>query len=146
MPYATLQDLLDRFGEDELLQVADRDDDGVIDTAVADSALKDAEELIDSYIARRYRLPLASVPASLVRATANIARYFLYKDEPTEAAQKGYDQAITWLKDIAAGRALLDAEGSEPASSSAGEPRVIAPGRTFTDDTLGSYVDGRRRG
>lgn len=144
MPYATQQDMLDRFGEEELLQLADRDDSGVIDTAVLDAVLKDAEELIDSYLAKRYQLPLSNVPQSLVRISASIARYFLYKDEPTDAAQKGYDNAIAWLKDIAAGKALLDAEGVEP-DAAAAEPSIVTPGRTFDDCTLEDYIDGRRR-
>ena len=144
MPYATQQDMLDRFGDEELLQLADRDDSGVIDTAVLDAVLKDAEELIDSYLAKRYQLPLSNVPQSLVRISASIARYFLYKDEPTDAAQKGYDNAIAWLKDIAAGKALLDAEGVEP-DAAAAEPSIVTPGRTFDDCTLEDYIDGRRR-
>ena len=51
MTYAVQQDMIDRFGEAELLEVADRDGDLVIDAAVMADALSDADETINGYVA-----------------------------------------------------------------------------------------------
>ena len=135
MAYATEQDLIDRFGTDELLEIADRDDDQVIDTTVVAKALEDAGELIDGYVGKRYDLPLSSTPPRLVKLAADIARYFLYKDSPTEAVEKAYDDAVAFLRDVAAGKAVLDISGSEPAPAG-DEILTSGPDRVFTSDTL----------
>ena len=63
MPYATLDDLIERAGETEIRQIADRDRDGAIDADVVEAALTDADNLVNGYVAAKYTVPLASVPA-----------------------------------------------------------------------------------
>ena len=137
MTYAVQQDLIDRFGNDELLQVADRDGDQVVDATVVTKALEDADELIDSYIAKRYDLPLASVPARLVRLACDIARYYLHKDDPTESVETAYKDAVAFLRDVSAGKAELDVGGEEPTREGSTVLKE-APDRVFTNDTLES--------
>ncbi len=115
MTYAVLQNLIDRFGEQEILDLADRDADGVVDQVVVDSALADADQTINSYIGTRYDLPLASVPAVLVSTAADIARYRLFVQDATEAAETNYKAAIAFLRDVSKGAAVLDAAGTQPA-------------------------------
>ena len=140
MSYATQQDLIDRFGEAELIELTDRADPatGVIDATVVAGALNDADELINSYISKRYDLPLSPIPARLVRLASEIARYFLYEDAVTERVKQAYDDAVAFLKDLATGKAALDAAGAEPATSS-GSPKHKAPERIYTQDTLKGY-------
>ncbi|MCR9218931.1 MAG: DUF1320 domain-containing protein [Alphaproteobacteria bacterium] len=139
MSYATQQDLIDRFGEEELLALADRDGDGAIDAAVVDRALADAAGLIDSYIGARYRLPVDPVPAQLVAAAAAIARWHLYADAPHERVSEAYRATLAWLKDVAAGRADLDAAGVEPAADESGAPVFDGAPRVFSADSLRDY-------
>ena len=117
MSYAVLQDLIDRFGEEELIELTDRADPptGLVDATIVAGALADADELINSYVARRYDLPLSPVPSRLVQMAANIARFNLYTDDPMDSVKESHARAINFLKDIAAGRAVLDVAGSEPA-------------------------------
>ena len=145
MRYITEAYLIERYGRETLLQLTDRDDTGVVGQAMLSQAIEDAETQIDSYLAERYRLPLQVVPGSLKRHAGSMAYYLLFNDAPTETAQKHYDQAMTWLKDIAAGRATLQAEGRE-AASAAGRPQAQAGEKVFTDQSLEGFVDGRRRG
>ena len=140
MTYATEQDLIDRFGSDELAELTDRADPptGVADSTVVASALEDADELIDSYIAKRYDLPLASSPPRLVKLACDIARFFLYKDDPTEAVESVYKASVAFLRDVSAGRAVLDIAGAEPAP--AGDTvQVSGPDRVFTSETLDGF-------
>lgn len=64
MAYATRQDIIDRYGEDELIVAADHDEDGVADATVVEQGLADASDEIDAYLAGRYTLPLAVVRRS----------------------------------------------------------------------------------
>lgn len=115
MAYATAQELIDRVGEDALYGVADRDADGLIDTPTVERALDDASAEIDSYLAVRYPLPLATVPAALMRTCCDLALYHLSGNRTTEEVEKRYRNAIAWLRDLSAGRASLGAAPAETA-------------------------------
>lgn len=138
--YCTVQDLIDRYGEDELIQLTDRADPpaGVVDAGVAEKAIADAGELIDAHLAARYTLPLATVPELLRRLACQIARYLLHDDAAPEEVRERYKDAERLLRDIGAGRVRLQADGAEP-TASAGIAKVAAPERVFTRDTLGDY-------
>lgn len=140
MTYAVQQDLIDRFGADELVQLTDRANPptGQIDTTVVARALTDADEMVNSYVAKRYDLPLASVPGLVKRLACDTARYFLHGQSATEQVVKAHDQAIEQLKDIAAGRAVLDIAGAEPAPAGA-TVEISAPERVFSNDTLRDF-------
>ena len=136
MPYATQANLVDRFGETELVQLTDRATPpaGTIDATVVTRALTDADNKINSYLAARYTLPFASVPEILLQLACDIARYYLYEDRVTEIVQKRYDNAIAQLRDISAGKASLglDAEGDVAAPAAGGGPVASGGDRVFT--------------
>lgn len=139
--YATQQDLIDRFGQEELVELTDRADPpaGVVDSTVVTRALDDTAALIDGYVGVRYELPIAAVPALLTNLAADIARYKLYDEAPPEAVEKRHDDAIKTLRDIAAGKAKLDVAGAEPAGSTSGAPQFEAPDRLFDRDTMKGF-------
>ena len=58
--YATKDDLIKRFGEREVVALAGNEEE-VIDDTVVETALADAEELINSYVAVKYALDRKSV-------------------------------------------------------------------------------------
>jgi phage gp36-like protein len=130
--YATEADLVDRYGEDELVQLTDRLGTGAIDADVLARALADAAAEVDSYLRGRVSLPLASPPAELVWVQADIARYRLHGVRATEEARKRYEDARSWLRDVAAGRVLLDDDATPPTRI----PSVAAPSAVFTDALL----------
>ena len=85
----------------------------------AAQALADADELINSYLGERYTLPLPEVPRMVVSVACDIARHRLHKEGLHEEVRKRYEDALRWLKDVAAGRSGLGLpEGSEPVSRS----------------------------
>lgn len=141
MPYATTQDLIDRFGEEEMLQLADRDGDGAIDAAVVDRAVADADAEIEGYLVGRYALPLASIPPVLARIACDIARYHLYDDLATETVRTRYEDARRLLESIAAGKVQLGLPASAGAATVSGSPEVDsdAPARVFTNDSLEGF-------
>lgn len=141
MTYATKQDLIDRFGADELEQLTDRDGsaEAIVDS-VLDRALEDADAKINSYLSGHYTLPLTDPPDVLERTASDLARYYLYQDGPTEAVQKAFDHAVAFLRDVAAGRAQLgDQDDPGDAPSSGGGPRIVAGDKVFSSDTLADY-------
>lgn len=141
MPYATQQDLVDRYSETEIIQLSDRAKTGAIDVAVVAAKLADADAEIDSYLVGRYTLPLVPVPLVLARIACDIARYHLFDDNATEQVTTRYKDAIRFLESLAKGTVSLgpgDADGTTPPSG--GLPEYCAAPRVFDRDTLKGFT------
>jgi phage gp36-like protein len=144
--YATQQDLVERFGSEELVELTNRGGGGAADSVVIERALADADDTINGYLSSRYTLPLATVPLLLKRMAGDIARYLLYEDRVTDQVERRYSDAIAWLKDVASGKASLgaDAVGAQPASDggaqASGGDRVFTRGTSGEAGTLDDYA------
>lgn len=140
MAYATKQELINRFGEEELIELTDRADPpaGAIDDTVLGEAQAHADGLIDSHLRTRYAVPVDPVPNLIIGLAADIARYRLYKDNPTEVATDRHKAALATLKDLARGVITIDATAAT-LTSSGGTVQISAPDRVFTADTLKGF-------
>ena len=120
MSYCTVDDLIARYGEQELVELTGQGQ-GAIGIAKAQQAIADASALIDSYLGGRYDLPLSAVPQALTRISADIARYHLYDNIVPEVVQNNYDNALSFLKSVAKGevRLGLSQDNQSPASDDA---------------------------
>lgn len=131
MPYATKQNIDDRYGAERLLVIADRDGDGAADTAAIDLALADATDEINVYVGAKHDLPLPSVPAVLVRVCVDIAVYRLAAsaDVLTDEIRQRYEDAIALLKGVSNGTASLGLDDPAPpkggGASTTSQPRVF---------------------
>lgn len=136
MPYASLDDLIERAGLAEIRQVADRDRDGDPDPAVIAAALTHADNIVNGYVEARYA-PLATIP-DLVRTWAvSIARYHLHRNGPPEYVKTDYDQAIAALKDVARGLIALPVAPPDASPTAiTGEVMAAHPPEVFTPDRL----------
>ena len=134
MTYATQQDLVDRFGEPELIQLTDRADPpaDAINATVVGKALADADAEINGYLSTRYTLPLSPVPTVLARMAADMARYYLYEDRVTEQVKARYDTAVKFLSNVSKGMVTLGADALNVAPAESGGAQVAAGDRVFT--------------
>jgi phage gp36-like protein len=101
MAYCVKQDLIDRFGETELIQRTGRGS-GVIDDTVLAQAIDDADAEINGYLTA-YKLPLSVIPADFIRKACDITRFYLHQDAMTDRITAGYNNAIKYLSKIANG-------------------------------------------
>lgn len=139
MTYATQADMEDAFGATEILQIADRDGDSLPDAGFLDAVLERADSCIDGYLSGRYALPLATpYPPVIVATACDLARYWLYDNEATERVREGFEDAMAWLKDVAASKVLLQLPAAS-ANVAVGSPDGSAPDRVFSADTLAGY-------
>ena len=137
MPYVTKQDLINRFEEQELIQLTDHTNTGAINETVLNDAIADADYLADSYLQQRYTLPLAQavIDASpLKRVCGDLVRYYLFENGATEEVERRHRSAISWLKDIALGKATLGEQESQTESSS-----LIKTAQGKSKTNLGAY-------
>ena len=135
--YASPDNMLSRFGEQDLVLLTERIDSvpGEINQALLSQALIDASAEIDGYIVGRYSLPLVTVPTVLERNCCDIARYFLYGDRAPEQAEKRYQAVVKSLTSVSKGDISLGLDGSGD--------KVDQSELTITIESAGS-VFGRR--
>jgi phage gp36-like protein len=166
MPYVTLPQLAELPGALELAQVATDQHVAVVDAqlmeltltagdrsgylpaeiAAADAAvvriqqaITEADAIIDGYLARRYRLPLATVPGLVTSWSRVITRYKLHQDrrsgEGDDPIVRDYRDALRFLDQVALGKFSLGLDDPESSSDSPGDvmfdPGVKAFGRKF---------------
>ena len=137
MPYCTQQDLIDRFGEKELIELTDEHNVDEIDATRVNQAIADSDAFIESYIAARFTVPIDPAPAILVQIACDIVRYRLYDDMATDRVSKRFNDAVASLRDIGSGKMSLGVD--DPAPQSAGDVEYKAPDRQFTHDSLKDF-------
>lgn len=137
MPYATQQDIIDQYGENELIIAADHDLDGEVDVDVVARALAGASEEIDAYLVGRYTLPLPTPPAILKPLCVDIALYKVSTGTAvTDEKRRRYDDAVKLLSKIAKGELTF---GLEKPPAGASGAVITGPERLFTRDKLKGY-------
>ena len=96
MSYAVQSDIVDRFGEELLYQIADRDRDQQLETAAIELALADASAEVDTYLSQRYTVPLDPTPRVVVRLAVDIAVYRLAQKAQayTEEIRQRYELSL----------------------------------------------------
>ena len=142
MPYATLQELNDRYGTTLLVSLTDRGEvaTGMIDSAVVAKALTDASEVIDGFLSVKYVTPLATVPGLVNDLCKSIAIYKLHITMPEEKIARDYDAAMKALRDISDGRLRIPAAGVEPAATGGTGAMMTDRARDFTAETMTGFI------
>lgn len=141
--YVDKAGMIDRYGERKLIQLTDRATPatgGIVD-AVLDKALADAAAAIHGYArSAGYAVPFSPTPDMVDGWQAGIAFYLLYQGEASEKAKKDYEIALGQLKELAAGRIVLQAAGVEaPAPTEGSAVLFDAPIRIMTGDALKGF-------
>ena len=142
MSYCTLTDLVNRYGEPEVLAYTDRDRDGVADAALVDGVLADVDAEIDAYLAGRYALPLSETPRVLVRIACELARERLMmangaRLDSESPERRAADGSRATLRDIARGALTI---GTPAPAASAGSVQMETGGRVWGRGESGGYL------
>ena len=141
MSYCTPQDMIDRFGENELIDLTDRDDTGAINADVLGRAIDDASAKIDSYLGSRYQLPIDPLPPILVRYACDIARFNLYDESVPDVVETRHKDATRFLELVAAGKVLLGVnhQGESPVMTD-NQSVMSASKPVWHRDTSGGFI------
>jgi phage gp36-like protein len=109
MTYATEQNMIDLFGEKEILELTNLHNPTAIkiDSLRLNSALEYATGEVDSYLANYYSLPVPNPPQVLINKTADIARYHLDSIRSREDVRQRYEDALKWLQLVLEGKVKL---------------------------------------
>jgi len=142
MSYAAQSDLIERYGEDMLVDLTDRvtPPAGAIDASVVDAALANTDALIDGYLKGRYHLPLATTPALVKDIAIAVAIYKLHRNQVSDKIATDYKDALRALAQIATGTVRLDVAGVEPEASGSTGVRTTDRARDLTPENLKGLI------
>ena len=146
MPYATQADLVPlRMTTKDLTELTDDDNTGTINASLVSAVLEEASGRVESYCRNRYQTPLQASD-DVQSLTLDIAVYLLFSQRREtnvgETVKQRFDQAISFLKDIASAKASLDQPvNNQPQTSLAG-PQISRKDRDlrFSDRNIEGYV------
>lgn len=133
MSYATNADIEQQMGSAAVVQLTDDAGTGAAVAARVTEARVSAEAQVDSYLARRYAVPVEvsaepQVAAILRCVTVDLAEYRLHARRPPVpvdvAARRA--AALEWLQRVAEGRLALPSLGELPAGASEGPAAMIS--------------------
>lgn len=139
MTYCAKSDLVQRFGQREIDDLLDRDNDGDDDTSTLDSTIADADALIDSYVSSKYQTPLDPVPQIIKYISCDITRFMLWDDNAPEEVRNRYNDAIARLKDIAKSMMKLPSTTVVAPDNPTGGVDYYTEERVFTRDSLAGF-------
>lgn len=139
MTYATLADMIQQFGEREMRQLADRDNNGELDEAIVQTALERSSADIDGYIGWMHKQIVSAGQGArtLLRGLCcDMARYRLAGAGGvlvTDEMRDRHRDAISMLKMIAKGEVKLTAE-DEPAPADQNRVQRLTVGSRIAED------------
>ncbi|MEM7046989.1 MAG: DUF1320 domain-containing protein [Pseudomonadota bacterium] len=132
MTYATSKDIENAYGKGSL-------PDGGGTSAAVTAALSAATAEIDTYLAGRYDLPLATPPPILKALCVDIALYKTSLDigSLTDERRKRYEDALALLRRLADGKADLGLP--KPKQTAPSHASFTASPRLFTRQSLRDF-------
>lgn len=147
MAYVTNSDIEERLGSQAYVQLTDDDGDGVADEGVVDEARLGAEGEVDSYLARRYQVPVdvsaqAELGGILVSITLDLAEYRLRSRRPPvpAATVEQHSRALEWLKGVVDGLIELPTTSELPPSTIHGpNATTTGPQRILSHEELSDF-------
>lgn len=122
MSYATLADLASAAPSRLLESVSSEDQTDALDAGSSKA---------DSYLTVRYETPLSSWSSDLTDAVCSIAIWRIARKKMSAASnfqplKTAYDEAISWLRDVAAGKANIAGADSIAAIEQNAFPEVYS--------------------
>ncbi|PTQ91269.1 gp436 family protein [Agitococcus lubricus] len=108
--YATKQDLINKFGEREVIALTDREPyQHAVNDAVLNDAIAAVCAEIDSYISPRYAVPLNPVPKIVSYMACDMVRYYLTGAAATETdpIAMRYKNAIKYFVEVSKGAVTM---------------------------------------
>lgn len=108
MTYATIDDIFSRYKPIKTL--VGSEDMQVSSAEVTSIFIRDAESLVDAFLAARYSVPLSPVPAYITQVTADIALFNMLVEhlpQKPDFFQPRYDRAMGILYSIQSGSIIV---------------------------------------
>jgi phage gp36-like protein len=144
MAYVTANDVQERLGDQLYIELTDDSGSGSADPDKVNEALEGAEGEVNSYLGRRYAVPVSLSEQSMISQVLksfvlDLVEHRLHSRRPPvpEDVRRKRDQALVWLKRVAEGEVVLPTATSVPLSDAATIPgEAVGSPRELTRDGL----------
>ncbi len=140
MAYCTQEDLLKMIPPEELAELTAEAGD-TPDPQVVEEAISRGQAEIDAYLGTVYAVPLSQVPPLIKALAVDLAIFHLYlrRSVAPPVRRQKYEAAVAFLKEVAAGQAVVAGAGGEPPSTDREAPQIRSANRIFRRDTQGEW-------
>jgi phage gp36-like protein len=140
MAYCSEDDLLNMIPQTELAELTVESGE-VPDSLIIAEAISKAEAEIDSYLGVRYAVPLSDPPDQVKALAVDLAIYRLYSRRSVvpPVRQQNYDTAVAFLKQVAAGQAVIVGPQGEPPTVAKEVTDAASAPRAFSRNTLADW-------
>ncbi len=147
MAYITNTDIQERLGSAAYVQLTDDDGDNQADVGVVDEARLGAEGEVNSYLARRFQVPIdltahADLTNLLASITLDLAEYRLHARRPPipEDTRRRHGEAVAWLIRVADGSIELPSATQVASNTTRGSlGATTGEDRLLTRDELSGH-------
>ncbi len=147
MSYITNEDIERRLGSPAYVQLTDDDGNGSANEDVVDEVRLGAEGEVNSYLARRYAVPIdltahPELAGTLATIALDIAEYRLRVRRPPAPAEAIalYEHALHWLNQAADGKAELPSAGAVSPNPAHGPvAKITGDARILTREELSGH-------
>lgn len=138
MAYCAKADIEQLIPEQELAELT-TESGSTPDAGVVAECIAKADAEIDSYLGVKYTVPTA--PARVKSLSEDISIYYLFtrRSVAPELRQKNYDNAISYLRDVAAGKAVLIDGSTEADGRSKQTPEFSYAEAIFNRDSMTNW-------
>ncbi len=140
MAYCTEDDLLKMIPVEDLTDLTVESGD-VPDCLIIADAISKADAEIDSYLGLKYVVPVSPTPDQVKALSVDLAIYHLFSRRsiiPPVRHQK-YEAALAFLKQVAAGQAVIIGPGGESATVAHEVTDATSAVRCFSRKTLADW-------
>jgi len=135
--YCTINDLLSRIDKRVLINLTnDVTPATEINMECINENITIADDIINSSLRNKYKLPLSSIPKILVQISADIVIYRLYARRPQDVPKnylQNYEDAKSILKDLQNGSKVLELTGADNTQETVLSPRMYITDKTEDD-------------
>lgn len=140
MAYCIQSDIEKLVPTQELAQIT-TESGSTPDADVVTEMIAKADAEIDAYCGSRYTVPFTTVPDIVASLSVDMAIYHLYsrRSIAPEVRRLKYDDAVKFLKDVAAGRATLGASETTAAGASQDVAEISSATRVMSRDNLSGW-------
>lgn len=122
------QDLIQRFGEHELLRLTDKTASKQINADTVQAAIDDATAEAWSYLAGAgITQQPEKIPTVLKIKVCDMARWYLYENGVSDIVEKRYQAAIAWFKQVQKRPSMLGFDATDAAQTAADSRVVVLP-------------------
>jgi len=146
MAYVTTNDVQERLGDQLYVELTDDTGNGSADLDKVNEAIEGAEGEVNSYLGRRYAVPVSLSGQSMISQVLksfvlDLVEHRLHSRRPPvpEDVRRKRGEALVWLKRVADGEIVLPTATTVPLSGAATIPGdAVGSPRELTRDELSS--------